>query len=277
MTHTAHFPDVIAGQLRMTAGKATSVHLARALNVELHGLEWELAKLDTVENVNGVWMLTDTVIGAVTAYAAAAHAGAASADAPLDLATVAEDVKTLVLQHEQTGAASIIPRGHHGACDIEVFDYDHKPIAHVTVYADGRVEALPIVGAVLVPGTPAEWHAYIRAAATFVDAQDRMEEARVAGVDFREMLTVHDVPTPSATACENLVASVAPTALERADASRLAATRTDVTVYYRGRATTARRVEPLQNGYWRAELSGGISVLYETDPADDPDAVQRTT
>jgi hypothetical protein len=34
------------------------------------------------------------------------------------------------------------------------------------------------------PNTPEEWHAYVRAARTFVIAQDRMEEAVRAGVDF---------------------------------------------------------------------------------------------
>ena len=35
---------------------------------------------------------------------------------------------------------------------------------------------------------PAEWHAYISAAPSFARAQERMEEAAAAGVDFARML-----------------------------------------------------------------------------------------
>lgn len=35
---------------------------------------------------------------------------------------------------------------------------------------------------------PAEWHRWIRAAPTFVAAQDRMEDAVAAGVDLTAML-----------------------------------------------------------------------------------------
>ena len=40
--------------------------------------------------------------------------------------------------------------------------------------------------------TAAEWHAYIRAAVSFAAAQDRMEEALSAGVDFATMLCAQD-------------------------------------------------------------------------------------
>ena len=37
---------------------------------------------------------------------------------------------------------------------------------------------------------PAEWHAYIRSARNFADAQDRMGEAVAAGVDFAALLAL---------------------------------------------------------------------------------------
>lgn len=151
---------------------------------------------------------SQTVIAAVLTYA-----GENVGD--LDLETLRDDVEKIVHGHELVGAVHRIPRGHHGACDIEVYGYDDRLMALVVLDRDGNVHALP-------------W-------------------------------------TPE------------PTALERADASRRAATRANVTVYYRGRATTARRVEPLQNGFWRADLPGGMAALYETDPTDDPNAVQRST
>ncbi|MGE0363741.1 MAG: hypothetical protein AB7R67_23730 [Vicinamibacterales bacterium] len=46
------------------------------------------------------------------------------------------------------------------------------------------------------PRTPAEWHAHIRAGRTFADAQDRMDEAFAAGVDFKALnaLACGDAP-----------------------------------------------------------------------------------
>lgn len=140
-----------------------------------------------------------------------------------DVGMVRDDVAKIIEGHEGVGYAHTTPRGHDGAADIDVFDHDGQPIAFVCVYADGRVEVLPIVRAEIVS----------------------------------------DVE----------VVEVAPTALELADASRAAATRANVTVYYRGRPMTARRVEPLQNGFWRADLPGGTVALYEADPTDDPSAV----
>jgi len=54
-------------------------------------------------------------------------------------------------------------------------------------------------------------------------------------------------------------------------------TYTHCTVRYRGRPTTARRVELLPNGYWRADLAGsGLVALYDEDPVANPGAHQRS-
>jgi hypothetical protein len=202
MTHTANFPDVILGELRRVGGKADTIALARGLNLDAHGLAWELERCAVVVNVNGEWA-PNTVINAVLAYN-----GSGTGDLPV--AEIRDDVARIVEQHPDTGSVHFTPRGSHGAGDFEVFDADGQQIALVTVYADGKVKALTPADpaeladegdTVRVPGTPAEWHAYIRAAATFADATARMEEAQAAGVDFREMIAAHDVPVPSPEAC----------------------------------------------------------------------------
>jgi hypothetical protein len=161
-------------------------------------------------------------------------------------AGVQADVVNIARTVADVGAVLTVPRGHNGACDIEVFDRANQPIAFVVVDHRGHVEALP----------PLE-----------VAPTDLSDEETGS-------MTIADMPVGPEMYRERVLRDT--TALERADASRLAATRADVTVYYRDRATTARRVEPLQNGFWRADLPSGISVLYETDPTDDPTAVQRT-
>lgn len=48
------------------------------------------------------------------------------------------------------------------------------------------------------------------------------------------------------------------------------------TVHYRGRPCLARRVERLPNGYWRADISGGLVAMYDEDPVTNPAARQRS-
>jgi hypothetical protein len=48
------------------------------------------------------------------------------------------------------------------------------------------------------------------------------------------------------------------------------------TVYYRGRRARARRVERLPNGYYRADISGGLVATYDDDPFENPGARQRS-
>lgn len=48
------------------------------------------------------------------------------------------------------------------------------------------------------------------------------------------------------------------------------------TVYYRGRPARARRVERLPNGYYRADISGGLVATYDDDPYDNPAATQTS-
>jgi hypothetical protein len=221
MTHTANLPDVVRNALRAMGGKANIVQLARRLDLEAHGLAWELEHLEADEqiaNVNGDWTLLDTVVDAVNAYSAGAPEtspatytvtattsaaglfvqrvkrgsdmtpddvvelvadvtgqsperiaayllyrfnvgaetlripanttveGASACDITLDavdLSMIRDDVTKIVVQHETVGSVKGTPRGHHGACDLEVFDLDGQQIALVVVYADGRVEALP--------------------------------------------------------------------------------------------------------------------------------------
>lgn len=53
--------------------------------------------------------------------------------------------------------------------------------------------------------------------------------------------------------------------------------RCDATVYFRGRPAVARRVEPLPNGLWRADLkSSGLVVTYYDFPVDNPAARQHS-
>ena len=46
------------------------------------------------------------------------------------------------------------------------------------------------------------------------------------------------------------------------------------TVYYHGRRARARRVERLPNGYYRADISGGLVATYDDDPYENPGARQ---
>lgn len=141
MTHTAHFPDVIRTQLERMDGKASIVQLARALDLDAHGLAWELEHVGGFVNVNGYWQVS-TVVAEVQAYATPYPDDEAAGDVPLS--QVREDLERIVCQHPTVGTTRTTPRGHHGACDIDVFDFDGQQIALVTVYADGNVEALPV-------------------------------------------------------------------------------------------------------------------------------------
>lgn len=127
-----------------------------------------------------------TVHGAVLAYV-----GDGTGDLPL--ATIREDLERIIHQHPTVDSASTTPRGFDGACDIEAFDFDGAQIALVTLDAKGHVEALtPEDPPALTERTPAEWDAYIRSAANWADASDRMQEAADAGVDFAAMTAARD-------------------------------------------------------------------------------------
>jgi len=206
MTITADLVTDAKAYIEKRGGTATAIAIARALGHDPRELQHTLISHPHFDVRNGIWSVS--IVGSVAAYA-----DREPTDLPLD--RIREDIERIVHGHRAIGAVMTTPRGHHGACDIAIYDYDDEQIALVVIYRDGRVEVLPVT---------------------------------------REA-----------------------TALEIADASRLAATVGNVTVYYRGRATTARRVEPLQNGFWRADLPGGTAVLYETDPTGDPNAVQHST
>jgi hypothetical protein len=47
-------------------------------------------------------------------------------------------------------------------------------------------------------------------------------------------------------------------------------------VRYHGRPCRARRVEHMPNGYWRADIPGGLVATYDEDPVTYPDARQRS-
>lgn len=58
------------------------------------------------------------------------------------------------------------------------------------------------------------------------------------------------------------------------DAVRHPQVRGKCTVYFHGRPAVARRVERMRNGYWRADISGGLVATYVSDPVGDPGARQ---
>lgn len=60
------------------------------------------------------------------------------------------------------------------------------------------------------------------------------------------------------------------------DAVRHPRVRGECEIRYHGRPCVARRVERMANGYWRADILGGLVATYDEDPVTNPGARQRS-
>lgn len=127
-----------------------------------------------------------------------AYLGDGSGDLPL--AVVRDDIARIVQQHPTVESVAVTPRGHDGACSMDIHGHDGDQIALVVVYADGQAEALPVPSEIATrwartapsEWTPADWHHYVRAAPNIAEAGDRMQAAADADVDFTAMMVAAD-------------------------------------------------------------------------------------
>jgi hypothetical protein len=213
--YLANFREVIRAELFKMGGKADTVALARRLDLDAHGLAWELEQAnDAFVNVNGEWM-PNTVFAAVLAYLDRGSNRHSFVELPV--AQVRDDVERIVQQHADTGSVHFTPRGGHGAGDFEVFDAAGEQIALVSIYTDGRVEALPVVRAEIVdmtiadmPAGPELYRARVRrdttaasvpAVEVTVEAQTLSEAAELLGEAARAAAGQGALATATAMAC----------------------------------------------------------------------------
>lgn len=108
----------------------------------------------------------DTVWGAVLIYAAQPEVVPAVAVGVVPLAQLRDDVEKIIQGHPTVDSARTTPRGHDGACDLDVFDSDGESIALVTIDADGTILACPAVAA----AEPSRLDAYRYSWETWFDA-----------------------------------------------------------------------------------------------------------
>jgi hypothetical protein len=180
MTAIANFDAVILAELQRVGGQTDIVWLARSLNLDAHGLAWELERCDAVVNINGKWA-ANTVVNAVLAYN-----GSGAGDLPV--AEIRDDVAKIVQQHPGACTVHFTPRGGDGAGDFEVFDFDGRQFALVSVYADGRVEALPVVQAELAADEAQPAEATVEAQ-TLSEAAELLDEAAAAAAGAGALAT----------------------------------------------------------------------------------------
>lgn len=152
----------------------------------------------------------------------------------------------------------------------------------MTPTADVTIPATDVIAALAEHGAPAASWRHESELTLRVDLPEPDRRLKFAFLGAR-LVNVYLVDAPSGThlaVCSmeapltgRLLAGVGAALLHADRAARVRYGRCIVT--YHGRAAEARRAELLPNGFWRADLVGGLVAMYDTDPVVNRDAPQR--